>query len=335
MLMKKLYTSILFTAIFSVSMQAQLTLTKIANEPAVGDVQIMVDYDSTVVVPKSTGTGQSWNFMTLTPGTFTETTTYTTVASVPSGSLFPAATIAGVRSNQTEFYQSAGSNFEYVGSYDMSGPSTFSFSNTGILYTWPISMSSTFSDSFAATQTSPSGTMTVTGTVSHTATGTGTVILPNGNTHTNCLQLKEIINLTIVQGTMTINQVENKMIYFSSTTKLPIAEIGYQTQTSGTTTTRSYDFMISKNALSVGIKEQSSVNSNFIVYPNPASDNVNVILPNNEAPSSIEVVDMLGRVVASSTKSTSVITAGLSKGVYTIRVRSKDSVSQKSMVISE
>ncbi len=337
--MKKLYfsLSILFAA-SQVSM-AQLTLTKVNNEPVVGDVQIEIAYDSTTSVPKNTGAGQNWNFTTFTLGTssYTETTTFTTTSSVPSSSIAPAATIVGDKgSGKYDFLRSSGSNYEYVGQYDPSGPNYFVFSNTGILYTWPISMGNTISDSFSGVVTSPSGTMTISGTVTHSATVTGTVTLPSGNKHTNCLQYTENVMFTIMQGTTTVQtQNEFKYMYFSSSMKFPIAELHYRTQTSGTVTTKSTDLLFSKDALAAGINEHTSVNNNFNVYPNPACDLVNVVLPNNATVSSIEIIDIAGKIVASNLNSNSINVSVLAKAVYTIRVKSKDVVLQKQLVIAE
>ncbi|HWY12840.1 MAG TPA: hypothetical protein VN026_16010, partial [Bacteroidia bacterium] len=91
--MKKLYTLIL-SITFAFTVNAQLSLTKAANEPVLGDVVTQQGFDSTGVIPKNTGGAQTWNFSAFTQNTVVTVSTYTTVASTPSAASFPAATLA-------------------------------------------------------------------------------------------------------------------------------------------------------------------------------------------------------------------------------------------------
>ncbi len=329
--MKKLYILILFASTFSLSVHAQLILTKAAHEPVAGDSWTHRQYDSLGVVPKSTGTSQLWNFSSFIAGTFTETTTFMPPSSAPGAVFYPSATLSQSLSTQpgdAEFWGGTASTMEYLGGYQSSGPTVGSLSNTIIRHNWPVAYASTNFDSFSGTEISPTSTVTLNGTFSYTATGTGTVILPGSIVHPNCLQVVEVFSLSVTQGTNTSVMVERQYRYFSSLTKLPILEVSYSTSNPP-------DIRISFAAFSVGIKEHSTASADFIVYPNPASDHVNVFLENKEVPISIEVIDMLGRTVASSENSSSVITSTLSKGVYSIRVKAKEGIGQKSLVISE
>lgn len=334
--MKKLYFILSSLLIVSQVSTAQLTLTKASHEPVVGEINYGVKYDSTTAVPKTTGAGMNWNFSNLSLATFTETMTYTTVASTPSASSFPNASISVMRgTNNWEFYRTTPTMMEYDGSLDQSSNEIVTFSNRGTWILWPTSFGTNNSDIFAATQTTGTNSATWNGNISYTATGSGTVVLPNGNTHTNCLQIKRNISLSITSGTFSTMITIVQYDYYSSSVKAPIVTIEYNTQTTGTVVTKDFNASVNQSALTVGINESNITGGNFIIYPNPASDNVNVFLPNNETPESIEVIDMIGRVVASSIKSTSVTTNELAKGVYTIRVKSKDAFSQKPLVISE
>ena len=73
------------------------------------------------------------------------------------------------------------------------------------------------------------------------------------------------------------------------------------------------------------------------VYPNPASDVINVTL-NKEVTATITVVDVTGKVVKTSTingASTSINTAGLSNGVYYVNITDGTSVSTEKVVIKK
>ncbi len=339
--MKKIYTLILSLLFLGTSLNAQLSLSKAAYEPTIGDSYLTMGYDSTSAIPKTTGTGQLWSFTTFSAQiTNTESITYTTVASTPASAIFSSsATMCKMRINgsntQYEYNKSSGSILEYVGSYDTSGPQTTTFSNTGIIASWPISLTSSNSDAFAAVQTSTSSTVTMNGNYSYTATGAGTVILPGGNVHTNCLQVRTTLTISMIQGTNTSTYSDKTYTYYSASVKAPIIEINYQSQTSGTNTSTGYNIYVNTSAQSVGLTENKSASADFIVYPNPANEKVNIFLPDNEIPRSIEIIDMLGRVVTSSNNSVSVITSSLSKGLYSIRVNSKNGTGQKSLMITE
>ncbi len=73
------------------------------------------------------------------------------------------------------------------------------------------------------------------------------------------------------------------------------------------------------------------------VYPNPASDVINVTL-NKEVTATITVVDVTGKVVKTTTingVSTSINTAGLSNGVYYVNITDGTSVSTEKVVIKK
>ena len=73
------------------------------------------------------------------------------------------------------------------------------------------------------------------------------------------------------------------------------------------------------------------------VYPNPASDVINVTL-NKEVTATINVVDVTGKVVKTSTingTTTSINTAGLSNGVYYVNITDGTSVSTEKVVIKK
>lgn len=102
--MKNLYfTTLAIASAFTLS--AQVTLTKAANDPVIGDLNKLTYYDSVSVVPKSTGTNQIWNFSGMT-AQGSNTVAYVNPSSAPGASLFPSATIAEneIGSSRYEFF---------------------------------------------------------------------------------------------------------------------------------------------------------------------------------------------------------------------------------------
>ncbi|MBK6521543.1 MAG: T9SS type A sorting domain-containing protein [Sphingobacteriaceae bacterium] len=331
--MKKIY--LLFTAIVIGSgANAQLTITKTANQPVAGDIVLRSDYDSTTAVAKATGTGMNWNFTNLTIGSFTETNTYTTVASTPAGSLFPTANVAVIRGNNDyEYYNNQTGSIAYAGMANTSNTSITTFANQATKLNWPTAFGNSNSDVFSGTEVTPTSTVNWNGTLSYTATGSGTVTMPDGSKHNNCLQVKTIITLTMTgSNTMTMTMINYE--YYSSVRRYPIISIEYQTMKQGTVTNTGYDIKVDAAALT-SVSKNVILNSDVVVYPNPAKDIVNVELPANTIAEKMEIMDVTGRIVLSTDNSNSLNTSSITKGIYLLKVSSGNSTIQKQVIITE
>lgn len=324
--MKKIYLSIL--AVLSVfAASAQLTLTKAANEPVIGDLDKRTGYDSSIVIPKNTGTGQVWNFTSfvssMSAGSYT--TSYINPTSAPNASLFPTATIASFElgGNNYEFNKSSGSIYEYLGRYDVGSPELMVFSNPGTLRSWPISYGSISTDSWAALQTNSSGTMSMVGNVTVAATGAGTVILPNGKVHANCLQVIESITLTVTSGTMVVSGNMKNIFYYSSSSKHPIFEMYYESFPGDPL---KFGASANTDALYTSVNENVDVVESAVTFPNPVKDVLHFSIPLNEAISTIEVMDLQGRNVLSMNYANSINVESLEQGLYVVKLNYADKV---------
>jgi hypothetical protein len=329
--MKNLYLNTLALLVCAFSANAQLTLTKAGNEPVIGDLDKRTNYDSTTVVPKNTGAGQTWNFtsMTSTPGSYT--TAYISPSSAPNATLFPAATIASndLGNNRYDFNRSSGSIFEMLGQSDLVNSEFMVFSNYGILRSWPISYGSSSTDNWAALQTSPSGTMSMVGTVTISAPGSGTVILPNGNKHNNCLQVIETITMTVSSGTFSANALIRNTFYYSSSSKFPIFEMYYESFPGDPL---KFGASANSDALLAGISENGVFTEPVSVYPNPVKDELFISLNGQETPMALEIMDLQGRNVFSQEFSTSVNVQSLEQGLYILKLSYKDQVTYKRFI---
>jgi hypothetical protein len=323
--MKTIYPCLL-VLFFVTQSKAQLTLTKSANEPVVGDVRTMVRHDSSTAVPKSMGTNQNWNFTSLThTNSFTEITTYTPVTSVPAGSLFPTATIAAKRgSSNYEYFKSSGSNWEFVGYYDSQDNEQLVLSNTAIFNSWPITLTSTFSDIASGVQTTSSGTAAVTGTLAYIGSGTGTVTFPNGIVENNCLQV--ISTLTVVMGASTQTQITYN--YYSPLRKQPIIEIQYNMESAGT------EFSAYVDAIgTVGLGELKSESQKLVLYPIPSSDLLNIRFENGKTPELIEVFDVNGKLLISVHDTHYLDVSTLPQSCYLVRITNDDMVYHRTLPV--
>jgi hypothetical protein len=333
--MKTIYMCLFALFLVSFSSRAQLTLTKAANEAVAGDVTMIVNFDSTTAIPKSKGTGQMWNFTSLNnPGTFTETTTYTTVASTPGASLFPGATLsAKIGSNDYEYYKSSGSNWEFMGDYDMSGPDQLVLSNTAVFQVWPISLGSSNTDMASGTTSSGSSSTAISATITYSATGTGTVVMPNGNIHNNCLQVITSLTLSLGSGTSAATEYQTTYDYYSSAKKFSIVQIQYNTTIDATGTQKGYSANVDNSGVTVGLNSTKPEDLEFTVFPVPAGNQLNVKLPNAELISKIEIFDMSGKLLISETNTNKVDVSALKESSYLIRVISDKKTYQQMLPV--
>ncbi|MBP7808391.1 MAG: T9SS type A sorting domain-containing protein [Bacteroidia bacterium] len=325
--MKNLYlTTLALASAFTVS--AQVTLTKAANEPVIGDINKLTYYDSVSVVPKSIGTNQIWNFSGMT-AQGSNTVNYVNPSSVSGASLFPTTTIAEneIGSTRYEFYRSAGSNYEFVGQLDAVQSETLVFSNSGILRSYPISYGSVSTDGFVALQTSGSNTMSFSGTATISANGTGTVILPNGNVHPNCLQVTESITLTVVSGTVNMTGYFRNVYYYETGRKFPIFEYDYEVMGSLKFTARA-----DSDALLAGVNEVATISPAATIYPNPTKSDLFINLSGQETPQSLQVMDMAGRNVMDQEFSNSINVESLEQGLYILKLNYKEKTAYQRFV---
>ncbi len=331
--MKKIFTLVLSTFFVSNILNAQLTLTKAFNEAVIGDVNIRKGHDSVSVIPKNTGVNQLWDFSTLLTNTVTESATYTTVASVASGTAYPAATMTefdGVNSN--DFIKITASSYEFLGTKN---PSTaLNYTNSGIFATWPVSMGYSGSDTFAGSAAITTLSGTAIGTVATNATGTGTLQLPGGLNFTNVLQvqLTTTLNLNLSGGTITATVVGRQYMYYHGSQKFPILTVNYN-RTSGAFTAFTVD-ILANNAAIAGIDE-ILLNSDFAVYPNPSTGLITIRSKSNSNVK-VEILNLLGENVYYETISSgnqSLNLQHLPNGIYTLKISENEKIISTNKII--
>jgi hypothetical protein len=344
--MKKIYLSLLSIG-FAFTVNAQLNLTKAFNEPVLGDVNTKNGYDSVGVVPKNTGASQTWNFSTLTTNTIVDVSTFTTVSSTPNGTAFPTSTLAeGDGTGAFNYWKSTSTTYELMGFDDGAG-STVTFTNSAIAAVWPVNMGYSNTDAYGGPVMVTSLSGFSNGNITTNGTGTGTVILPGSLTFTNCLQVKMTNSLNIQVGTFpssyTLDVQSTEYDYYSGTQKFPLITVHYETQTAtsafGPTVQVTADIRINNNVLT-GINNLNFDALNYNVYPNPATDAVNIDLTNNRSENvSVIVMNNLGQVVKSAELGNVtevkyfMSTADLRSGIYYVKTSIGERSSTKKLII--
>ena len=341
--MKKIYLTLLSVGL-AVAVNAQLTLTKVVNEPVSGDVNTRKGYDSVGVVPKNSGAGQNWNFSTFTSNAVTEVHTYTPAASTPSASSFPGATLADDNGlGDFNYFKSTAATYEMMGFITAAG-SNGTFTNSGIIAAWPVSFGYSATDVYSGTATYLSSfSGPASGTVTATAPGSGTVTLPGSIVFNNCLQFK-MVNISYANlTTFTINGVTTEYHYYTGTQKFPVVMVTYDSQTVtssfGPSVANSASVTINANVLT-GINNINLEAINYNVYPNPVTDAVNIQLSNDKTENvSIVVMNNLGQVVKSVDLGNAIevkhkmSTADLTSGIYHVKTTIGDKTSTKKLII--
>ena len=301
--MKKIYL-LISASLLSAGAYAQ-TLTQANNLMVIGNTYSTKQCDSTGISAGGNGPGQTWNYSTISIHNSTvKNYTAVTVASTGSAAAYPASSVAvsGGAGNNS-FYTSNTTDYKYYGgNLNVGGvAAVIGFSSPMAQARYPMSLTN-------ATTSATSGTLivlgnngTFTGNHTVTATGTGALQLPGSITYPNTLKVitAQVINFSsIVTGTITavyydyFSPANSKAPLFSIQTSSIVSLLGSTTQTYVT---------INSNYMTLAVKEQQDKEVlGFEVYPNPASDNLNITFnnPSNEV-TSYQIVNSLGQLVKS------------------------------------
>src|SRR4051812_38257271 len=126
--MKTLYFLVI-SCFFSFSFNAQLTMLKQWHEPVAGDQTGVRAYDSTGVIPKNTGSAQTWNFSTMIlNSTGATSSSFVTPSTVPASSLYPGTTIIEAKNGEYTYFKSKTSPDVFEGLGYQSGLATVNYS---------------------------------------------------------------------------------------------------------------------------------------------------------------------------------------------------------------
>ena len=323
--MKKTLLSI-FT-IIGLTGSAQ-TITEANHAPMNGDVNFSTyQCDSLGITPGGSGSGQVWNFSTLTQHLST-VKNYSTVTST-NIAFNPADASVSSASNNTNYYKSATTKLNYYGG-DLTIASVIlniKYSTPAVVALYPMSLNST-------TTSITSGTVNTTaplalsgafdGTCTIVADGTGSLALP---TRTFSSVIRVVTSQTIFASSLgtTVNTLVYDY-YSPSDSKAPVFTINTSTVSSAFGTSPQTIVTILKNYNLVGVNETQKSAIELSVFPNPASNLINFSTTNTEA-AQVIAFDVTGRVIA-----TEVLEMGKAKmnlsnfstGVYLYRLVDKN-----------
>jgi hypothetical protein len=301
--MKKIYL-LISAALLSAGAYAQ-TLTQANNAMVIGNTYSTKQCDSTGITAGGNGPGQTWNYSTISIHNSTvKNYTAVTVASTGSAAAYPAASVAvsGGPGNNS-YYTSNTTDYKYYGgNLNVGGvAAVIGFSTPMAQARYPMSITNSTVSATSGTLLVLGNNGTFTGSHTVTATGTGALQLPGSITYPNTIKVisAQVINFSsIVTGTITavyydyFSPANSKAPLFSIQTSSIVSLLGSTTQTYVT---------INSNYLTLAVKEQQDKEVlGFEVYPNPASENLNITFnnPSNEL-TSYQIINSLGQLVKS------------------------------------
>jgi hypothetical protein len=330
---KQIY--ILGSAILSIQLSAQITLTQTGNAPASGDVQSSKYLDSTASLSKTAGANVTWDYSSsVTNSTNTAVTmvTYTTASSIPGSSMFTSAGANVAATDSSVFYKSTNTTLEMMGDMYSNGSYTF-LSNTMKVMQFPFTYPNSFTDTYSGTvSVSGAGNFNITGNLSASADAYGTVILPSTPSNlifNNVLRVKMSYTTNIV-GTGTLSLITGSFVntdymYFKSGTKFPFFQISYQYANIPAFGPPSNNYSITYDAsLPVNVAEISNQQPSLFIFPNPSKEYLNIQF-NNAEYTNIKISDIQGKIVkvisvVKNTEIQNIDIKDLSSGTYFIQL---------------
>lgn len=317
--MKKTY--LLFGALCATfSVLAQPTINSTDLNPTIGETFSMIQ--SNYISEGSGGNNVTWDLSGA-----TNNTTYNLSVSAATATT-PNANIDLNFGGQSHMYQLNNASGQQIYN-QLAGTTMITFSDPMQMLTFPLSMSTNYTDNFAATFTSTGYNFDRQGTVEVVADGYGTLITPSG-TFTDVIRVTITQLYTDVYSLGTIDYDVTSVAWYKA---------GYHNALATSVTmitfqgTQQYtEYMVTAP---VGIDELN-VSENTYVYPNPTNDLL-YIQTNDSDVTNYELFNLNGEVVYSSSELidglNSVDMSELEQGIYLLKLTHLDeSVETKRIV---
>jgi len=327
------YLSLAFLGLFTINGTSQ-TITATGSTPVAGEIINFVT--TSYFAPGSSGTGQTWNFASLTgtPGTGT----YSTASSTPYAASFPNANLAFVSGATYAYYNTSASAYQGYGSYTTSA--TMPYSNPEDILRFPFAHTNTYTDPFVATFVSGGYTFLREGSTTVTADGTGTITTPSG-TYTNVLRVHFVqvyTDSTNIAGTPYIVTYNNdQYIWYKEGTHYAIAATYNLVSSAGTFTGGHY--LVNT---SLGVEENVLSLNQVNLFPNPASQMVNINYTlENSSEVKISIFNIAGQEVYTENivegfageNFSEINVSSFVKGTYFVKIQSNESNVTKKLIV--
>ena len=314
----------------------QSVLTAATSNPVALDAFTTQNCDTTGVQPGSPGANMTWDFSGLTPTT-TDTAvigpcSLTPYCSMYTGSNFASASLSA--SNYTYVGTSA-TTYSAYGSY-YSSTNNVILTNPGDILRYPFTYLSGFTDTMAGSLTNSGIMVHQSGIETVVCDGWGTLKLPGGIIDTGVLRVhttQTFIDSTSLFGGGVVTVILNNYAWYKPNYHSFLFQVSTTTQ-AGSVIDKAVAYA---KKYPLGIDPVSSLGNSLIIYPNPASNLLNIRYNAGVSQVRISLSDMTGREVAvisdkfqQGAQQVSYNTSTLPKGLYFVRIQNgSESVTRK------
>jgi len=313
---------------------SQPILTATGINPVVGDLYTlkMGNY----VSPGASGANQTWD---LTGINTSNTINYTSQSpsATPYASSFTTSNFSmNNGSGIYAFMNTSATALQNTGAYAQNV--TFSYSNPEDMLHFPFNMSNTFTDTWACNFTNGGVSFVRTGTTTVTYDAYGTLAIPTG-TFTNVTRIHFYQAYNDVYSGGTINYTNDEYQWYLNGTHQALAGVyTFNNDVSGQSQVGFYS-----HAGPVSVNEHHNIASGIRMYPNPATDELNVTLNGNVKLKEVQIYDMTGRLKLTETINgldandhLTVKLADFSAGIYLVKFISVDgAVGTKKITVNQ
>jgi hypothetical protein len=325
---------------------AQFTQT---NEPAIGDGSTLYVIDSMAPsFENETGASANWDYSTY-GGYDGESRTLTMLSLAQSGyaTEFPtsdkALDIQGFLKAFTTSTATERISQGFVYNDATLGDVVVQLdTDESTQYEYPFALNDNFTDTHEGTASySLQGTPTTSpavGSLTVSVDGTGTLTLADNVSYSNVTRYKlvETTEISTVLGNFVMDRTQYEYYDLDNST-LPVLVHTYVNLSNSGSSVTEFNLVLSAEdpAYTLDIKE-NNILADTRVYPNPANEEINVVLPNSIEEASIAIVDAVGRQVYIGTvnpMNQTVNVSSLNEGIYFVKINNGEFAATKTVVV--
>ncbi len=324
LIMRHLIFTTLFLSICFFS-SAQITLTADVHNPNVGDAfeqNINSDPGSGFNEGPS-GANVTWDFSNLTAST----TRGVTIQEADNPD-FPNADIFYSQVGTYSYFGTTNDAFVYWGIF--TDQAVIAYTDGEDQVRFPLTYGDSYSDTFSGSYESFGMTFDREGTVNVEADAYGTLITPDA-TYSNALRIQIVRNTTDYQdGTPSGSTVDTIYYWYAGDINFPVMTY-FRNYSEGSLVGESVNYLTDDGSLAINNTEMAS----FKVYPNPASNSLNLTYDNQQV-RHIQIIDVQGRLVKQfSGKVERILTSNLTAGTYFVKITYENNTSKKAKFIKQ
>ncbi|MCC5922630.1 MAG: T9SS type A sorting domain-containing protein [Crocinitomicaceae bacterium] len=330
------------SALFSFASFSQFTQN---NEPQDGNGATLFVIDSNAVSYEAvTGVGVTWDYSAvLGYGNAARTLTALNPSATPEAGTYPNATVAVVTQDFLVNYFSSTSSERVSHGFVFSEPTVGDivavYDAPVLNFEYPMAVGDDLAASFSGDIFSDLGNGDFSGSLTATVDGSGTLILAE-NSYTNVLRykLEETVNAELDLGIFPVPITLNRKqfeYYDHTVSNLPIFTHTDVTITSALFN-QAFTLVMSLEDPAGTVSTNNFELANVKVYPNPTSDFLQVELPEGMENTTIQILDVSGKVVLAQEANKSLSTIAVNKltaGTYIVNIQNDSQRITRNIVI--